>query len=279
LNFLNDEATRFLVANDLRFAFQTHGDPADESIILIRGLGTQMVEWSPVLVDALVEGGLQVVIFDNRDVGLSQKLTADYALSDMADDVVEIMSALDVARFHVFGISLGGMVAQLVAVQHGERVRTLISVMSSSGNPALPAASREVRERLMLSAQDREGRIDLETENRAIWGSPGFPESVDVRRSMSILTHDRCHYPEGVSRQMLAATEDGSRIERLRALRVPTLVIHGAEDPLLLPACGEDTAASIPEAEYQAVVGMGHNIPDDLAPAIAARTLTFIAAS
>lgn len=279
MNFLNDGPTRYLDANGLRFACQTHGDPANESIILIRGLGTQMVEWSPVLIDALVEGGLRVVIFDNRDVGLSEKLTADYALSDMADDVVEIMSALDVARFHVFGISLGGMVAQLVAVQHGDRVRTLFSVMSSSGNPALPTARPEVRERLTLTAQDREGRIDLETENRAIWGSPGYPESVDVRRSMSILTHDRCHYPEGVSRQMLAAMEDGSRVERLRGIRVPSLVIHGAEDPLLLPACGEDTAASIPEAEYQVVPGMGHNIPDDLAPDVAVRTLAFIAAT
>jgi pimeloyl-ACP methyl ester carboxylesterase len=277
LRTLDDGRTRYLTAHGLRFAYQDHGRADDDAIILIRGLGTQMIEWSPVLIEALTGGSLRVVIFDNRDVGLSEKLNEDYALTEMADDVVAIMDALDVPRFHVLGISLGGMVAQLVAIGHGERVRCLFSVMSSSGNPALPAAAAGIRERMLLSASDREARIALETENRRIFGSPGYPEAEADRRTLSTMAHDRCHFPEGVERQLRAAVADGSRVARLQTVAVPTLVIHGAEDPLLPPACGDDTARSIVHAEFQLVPGMGHNIPDALAENIGARVLAFIA--
>ena len=275
---LDDEATRLVEANGLAFATcQTHGDASNPAIVLIRGLGTQLIEWSPVLIDALTAGGLRVVVFDNRDVGRSSKLDDDYALSDMADDVVALMAGLGERRFHVFGISLGGMVAQLVAVRHPASVRCLFSVMSSTGNPDLPRASRAVRERMMATATGREEIVRMDVENRAVWGSPGYPEPETVRRAMAEAVHARCHYPQGVSRQMLAAIEDGSRVERLGSVRVPTLVIHGEADPLVPPAGGQDTARAIPGARLTLIPGMGHNIPDALAPVIAQEVLAFIA--
>lgn len=273
---LTDDATRMVSANGLELACQVSGDSTAPAIVLIRGLGTQLIEWSPVLIESLVAGGLKVVIFDNRDAGLSSRLDHDYALADMADDVVALMDALGEQTFHVFGISLGGMIAQLVAVQHPTSVLSFCSVMSSSGNPDLPRARKDVRERMMVAASTREGLIELDVENRVVWGSPGYPESEAVRRAMSEAIHDRCHYPEGVSRQMLAAIEDGSRVERLGSVTAPALVIHGEDDPLVLPTGGEDTARSIPGAELQMVAGMGHNIPDALAANIARRVLEFI---
>ena len=280
MRILDDRATRKVSANGLEFACQVYapaGKPADAAIVLIRGLGTQLIEWSPVLIESLVAGGLTVVIFDNRDVGLSSRLDHDYALADMADDVVALMGALGEERFHVFGISLGGMIAQLVAVQHPEAVLCLFSVMSHSGNPELPRPSKAVWDRMMLTADTREALIELDVENRVVWGSPGYPESEALRRAMSEAVYDRSHYPEGVARQMLAAREDGSRVERLATITSPTMVIHGADDPLVLPAGGEDTARSIPGAALVVVPGMGHNIPHGLAPVIAGHVLDFIA--
>jgi pimeloyl-ACP methyl ester carboxylesterase len=262
---------------NLQFACRHYGDPADPPIVLIRGLGTQMIEWSPRLLELLVAGGLQVVIFDNRDVGASSKLTQDYSIEDMAADVIAIIDALAFDRVHVFGISLGGMIAQLVAVKFPERVRCLFSVMSSSGARDLPVAAPEVREKMMKRAAGRAAIIALDASNRELFGSPGYPESETHRLAMAARVYERCYYPEGVARQMEAAMKDGSRVERLQQIRVPTLVIHGADDPLLLPACGEDTAQHIPGAEFQLVPGMGHNIPDGLAENLSKRVLDFIA--
>lgn len=275
MSLLDDAATRQVAAGGLTFACQTHGDECDPPIVLVRGLGTQLIEWSPVLIDALVAGGLSVTVFDNRDAGRSSKLAHDYALSDMADDVVALADALGIGRFHLFGISLGGMVAQLVAIRHPQRVRCLFSVMSSSGNPDLPRSSATVRERLTASARTRTGRIRLDADNRAVWGSPGYPETEAERWQAAEAVYDRCYFPEGVARQLLAAVEDGSRVARLAGIRVPALVIHGADDVLILPEHGEDTARAIPGAEFQLVAGMGHNIPDALAPDIARRVLEF----
>jgi len=276
LSLLDDAATELVDAGALTFACQTRGDRGDPSIILIRGLGTQLIEWSPALVDTLVAGGLRVTVFDNRDVGRTSKLDHDYALTDMADDVVALADALGIGRFHVLGISLGGMVAQLVAARHPDRVDRLFSVMSSSGNPDLPRASDSVRGRLTVSANDRSGRIRLDVENRAVWGSPGYPEPETARRQAAEAVHDRCYCPEGVARQMRAVLADGSRVARLAAIRAPTLVIHGADDVLVPPEHGADTARAIPGAEFQLVPGMGHNIPDALAPEIARRVLEFV---
>jgi pimeloyl-ACP methyl ester carboxylesterase len=276
LSLLDDAATRLVAAGGLTFACQVHGDERDPPILLVRGLGTQLVEWSPVLVGALVAGGLRVVVFDNRDAGRSSKVDDDYSLGDMADDVVALADALGLDRFHLFGISLGGMIAQLVAVRHGRRVVRLFSVMSTSGNPDLPRASEAVRERLTASAGSREDSIRLDVDNRGFWGSPGYPESETERRRAAETTYDRSHHPQGVARQLNAVLKDGSRVERLAGIRTPTLVIHGADDVLVPPEHGADTARAIPGAEFQLIPGMGHNIPDTLAPQIARLVLEFV---
>lgn len=261
---------------DMSFAARRYGEDNAPAIVLIRGLGTQLIEWSPVLLEALVAGGLQAIIFDNRDVGASSKMQDSYALADMAGDVTGILDALEIERAHIFGISLGGMIAQLVAVNYPQRVRCLFSVMSSSGAPDLPPADRAVRDRMLERAVGRDAVIALDASNRQLFGSPGYPESEASRLTIATQVYDRCYYPEGVARQMEAALADGSRVDRLHQISAPTLVIHGADDPLLLPACGEDTARHIPAAELQMIAGMGHNIPDTLAPDIAARVLEFI---
>ncbi len=276
MSLLDDSPTRLVTAGGLTFACQSHGAPEDPAILLIRGLGTQLIEWSPVLVRDLVGGGLRVVVFDNRDAGRSSKLDRDYTLTDMAGDVVRLADALGIGRFHVFGISLGGMVAQLVAVHHPHRVLCLFSVMSSSGNPDLPGPAPAVRQRLAMTASTRAGVLALDVENRALWGSPGYPETLRERREAAEAAYRRCHCPEGVARQMRAAVADGSRVERLGRIRARTLVIHGQDDPLIPPACGEDTARCVPGAAYHGVPGMGHNIPDALAPHIARTVIRFI---
>lgn len=265
-----------VTVGDLTFACRREGNPDDPAVVLIRGLGTQMIEWSEVFIAALVSGGLQVISFDNRDVGESSKLSGGYSLDDMAADVVGIMVGLGIDRAHIFGISLGGMVAQLVAVNFPERVNCLFSVMSSSGAADLPRAKPEVRQKMLERASGREAIIQLDASNRQLFGSPGYPETESQRLVMAARAYDRCYYPEGVARQMEAAMNDGSRVERLRRISAPTLVIHGAEDPLLLPACGEDTARHIPGAELQLIEAMGHNIPDSLGQLMAARVIEFV---
>lgn len=253
------------------------GDAAAPALVLIRGLGTQLTDWSPRLLDGLVAAGFRVVVFDNRDAGLSEKCAADYSLGDMAADVIGLMDGLGIRRAGIFGISLGGMVAQLVAYHYPERVEWLFSVMSTSGDPALPRPASEFQARLQATADGRDAVIELETESRAAFGSPAYPEPEAVRRAAAVAAYDRCYCPEGASRQMRAAVADGSRVERLRQIRVPTLVIHGADDPLIPLAAGEHTAALIPGAHFEAIPGMGHNLPDALAPLIVLHVCAFVA--
>jgi len=261
-------------AIDLEYAVL--GEPTAPALVLIRGLGTQMSEWSPVLLDALVAAGFRVVIFDNRDVGLSGKAVADYALTDMAGDVIALMDGLGIQRAAIFGISLGGMVAQHVALGFPERVTALFPVMTSSGDPGLPRPTPEIQARLTRTAEGRAAIIALNAENRQAFGSPAYPESEAQRIAAATAAYERCHYPAGVARQMRAVIADGSRTERLRRIRVPTLVIHGVDDPLIPLAAGAHVAACIPGARLEQIPGMGHNIPDALAPVIVGLVRAFV---
>ena len=268
---------------DVSLCYETLGRRGDPAIVMIRGLGTQLIEWSPMLLDGLAGGGLEVVVFDNRDAGLSSEMngaagTPPYRLEDMAGDVVGLLDHLRIERAHVFGISMGGMIAQHVAIAHPQRCRSLISVMSSTGNPDLPPPSAQMRARLVESADTPEALIALNAENRAVFGSPAYPESLQERVAAARSAYHRSHRPAGVARQMQAVIADGSRVARLRMLAVPTLVIHGAEDPLIPLAAGRDTAAVIPGARLEVVPGMGHNIPDALAARITDVLLRFVRA-
>ncbi|MDH3644323.1 MAG: alpha/beta hydrolase [Gammaproteobacteria bacterium] len=266
------------LANGIELEYATVGNAGDPAIVLIRGLGTQMIEWPAAMLEELVSAGLFVVIFDNRDAGLSSKLGSDYELADMAADVIGLLDALRIDRAHVLGISLGGMVAQLVGHGYPERVRCLFSVMSSSGDPELPLAAKQIRARLLETASGREAVIRRTADNKVAFGSPDYPESEAERMAAASAAYDRCYCPDGVARQMQAVLNDGSRVARLQQIVLPTLVIHGADDPLIPCAAGEDTARHIPAAELQLVPGMGHNIPTALAPELVKLIVDFIAA-
>jgi pimeloyl-ACP methyl ester carboxylesterase len=267
--------------NDVTLCYDVHGRRGDPAIVLIRGLGTQLIEWPPALVTGLVTAGLEVVVFDNRDAGLSSEMkpiagTAPYRLEDMANDVVGLLDRLQVERAHILGISMGGMIAQHVAIAHPQRTRSLISVMSSTGNPDLPVPSPEMRARLVETAATPEALIALNAANRVAFGSPAYPESLDERMTAARAAYERSHRPDGVAQQMRAVIADGSRVDRLRRLSVPTLVIHGADDPLIPVAAGRDTAAAIEGARLEIIAGMGHNIPTALAPRIVEIVVAFV---
>jgi len=266
---------------DVSLYYEIRGRRGDPAIVLIRGLGTQLIEWPPGLIQGLVAEGLEVIAFDNRDAGLSSEMTnakgnPPYRLEDMADDVVGLLDSLHIDRAHIFGISLGGMIAQQIAIVHPERALSLISVMSTTGNPDLPQPTPEIRARLVETAASPEALIALNAENRAVFGSPGYPEAYSVRLRAAREAFQRSYRPDGVARQMQAAIADGSRVDRLRLVEVPTLIIHGADDPLIPVAAGRDTAAVIPGARLEIVPGMGHNIPDALAPKIVGIVSAFV---
>lgn len=272
-----------MLANGVRLNFEVRGNDQAPAIVLIRGLGTQMSEWRPELLDGLEALGLRVVIFDNRDVGLSEKLAdrgcppfadvvsgkveAPYTLSDMAADVCGLLDGLGIERAHILGISLGGMIAQVMAAKFPARVLSLLSVMSSSGSPGLPGPNDAAMKAFNAPvAADIEARIKQSAEHKVVFGSPGYPESLEQRLADARSALERCNYPEGVARQRLAVASQMDRSMMLPDISVPTTVIHGQDDALIPVQCGEDTARLIPGAVFHGVPGMGHNIPASLVP-------------
>ena len=272
-----------MLANGVRLNYETFGDANDPVLVLIRGLGTQMVEWHPDLIESLVALNLHVVIFDNRDVGLSEKLAdrgtpsykavlngevmAPYTLSDMAADVCGLMDGLEIESAHILGISLGGMIAQVMAAQFAARVQSLLSVMSSSGSEGLPGPTEQAQAAFVEpAAADIDAVIEQTARHKVVFGSPGYPEPLEDRLRDAKASVERCHYLDGVHRQRLAAASQLDRSTLLPTIYVPTTVIHGEDDALIPLACGEDTARLIPGAEFVPVPGMGHNIPKTLVP-------------
>ena len=277
-----------LNANGIRIAFDTAGDPKSVPLLLISGLGLQLTAWPDEFVDGLVELGFYVIRFDNRDSGLSTKfehagtpsltlawlksllrlpLKAPYHLEDMANDAIGVLSALGVARAHVVGMSMGGMVGQLMAAKFPSRVLSLTSIMSSSGRRGLPGPTQAARRALLRrprGAADIDTAIDYNVQLLQAIGSPAYPtpEKQLRRRVARALRRNCC--PGGVARQMLAVTACGDRTPQLQTIVAPTLVIHGAADPLVPLPCGVDTAQAIPGARLEVIEGMGHDLPAQL---------------
>ncbi len=277
-----------LNANGIRIAFDTAGDPKSVPLLLISGLGLQLTAWPDEFVEGLVELGFYVIRFDNRDSGLSTKfehagtpsltlawlksllripLKPPYRLEDMADDAIGVLSALGVARAHVVGMSMGGMVGQLMAAKFPSRVLSLTSIMSSSGRRGLPGPTQAARRALLRrprGAADIDTAIDYNVQLLRAIGSPAYPtpEKHLRRRVARALRRNCC--PGGVVRQMLAVTACGDRTPQLQTIVAPTLVIHGAADPLVPLACGVDTAQAIPGARLEVIEGMGHDLPAQL---------------
>jgi pimeloyl-ACP methyl ester carboxylesterase len=279
---------RKIPTNGITLDVQVDG-PADAApLVLMRGLGTQRIMWPDELIDALVDRGFRVITFDHRDVGLSTKLEAAgpadlpaamanaalgkpieaaYTLFDMARDVVGLLDGLGIEKAHVAGISMGGMIAQVLASEHGERLRSVASIMSSTLNPELPSSPPEATPALLKQpgGDDRESVVRHALWVQSVIGSPGHPTDEARLRRDAEAAFDRCYYPEGVARQMVATFATGSRVEALKRVNVPALVMHGSADPLVPLAAGEDTARHIPNAKLVVIEGMAHDVPPSLA--------------
>ncbi len=283
-------------ANGTGIYVECHGDPDGTPILLVRGLGSQIIHWPDAMIGCFVDHGMRVIVPDNRDAGLSQKLDeletipadealrreaeglpveAPYSIGDIASDHVGVLDHFGFSRAHIFGVSMGGMIVQTMAVTHPERVITMTSVMSSSGNPELPPMAPEVQRLLLASPDDPDDRdsvIDFTLACDRVWGSPGYPFDENERANLIGRAFDRCYTPSGVLRQYLAVRQDGSRVERLRTIGVPSLVIHGTDDTLLSVEHGRDTAANIPGCVIIEIPGMGHDLEGELGPMIAGFT-------
>ncbi|MFM7141478.1 MAG: alpha/beta fold hydrolase [Alphaproteobacteria bacterium] len=259
-------------------------------VLLVMGLGSPMIYWDERLCEDLASRGRRVIRFDNRDCGLSTKFDdhgapdlgaivtalasgskppSAYLLSDMAADVAGLLEALGIDTAHVVGASLGGMIAQTLAIEHPSRVRTLTSIMSTTGRAGLPGPTPEApRVLLTPPPDDREGAIERAVDTWRTISGPGFPFDEAMVRDRAGRAFDRGQSPAGTARQLAAILASGGREERLAAVAAPTLVIHGDLDPLVPIDGGRDTAACIPGAEFLAVSGMGHSLPVEVWPTV-----------
>jgi pimeloyl-ACP methyl ester carboxylesterase len=272
--------------------YEDRGSPDAEVILLVMGLGAQMTLWPDELVAALVGDGFRVIRYDNRDIGLSQKFEGarapslpvqvlrkkigfpakvPYTLKDMADDGIGLLDALGIASAHVVGASMGGMIAQLMAVHHGHRLASLTSIMSTTGNGKLPQAEKHAIEALVAPIQSMEEESLVAHGLNIVKniGSPGFPFDPEQQRERVLLNMRRSVYPAGLPRQLAAIIDDGCRRARLANVTVPTLVMHGEADPLVKLEAGEDTARHISGARLVTIPGWGHDLPIPLVPRIA----------
>ncbi|PKP95165.1 MAG: alpha/beta hydrolase [Alphaproteobacteria bacterium HGW-Alphaproteobacteria-14] len=272
--------------------YEDNGKPENEVILLVMGLGAQLTLWPDELVDALVGEGFRVIRYDNRDIGLSQKMEGarapslatqvlrkkfgwpakvPYTLTDMAHDGIGLLDALKIDTAHVVGASMGGMIAQLMAVHHGPRLRSLTSIMSTTGNGKLPQAEKHAMDALIapLAGMDEETLVAHGLNIARNIGSPGFPFDPQQQREKVLRNVRRSVYPAGLPRQLAAIIDDGCRRSRLADVRVPTLVMHGEDDPLVKLAAGEDTARHIPGARLVTIPGWGHDIPLPLVDRVA----------
>jgi pimeloyl-ACP methyl ester carboxylesterase len=272
--------------NGINIEHDGFGSEDAAAILLISGLGVQMTRWTAPFCQMLAAQGFHVIRFDNRDVGLSthfadspvpdlaavagalargERPELPYTLDDMADDAVGLLEALGIERAHIVGRSMGGMIAQIVASEHPERTLTLTSIMSSSGNPGLPPSSPEamavLTQRAPHPSQDEKGFLDHSVRAARILGSPGFPFDEAAQRAQALGEAKRAYNPAGFGRQIAAIVAAGDRRARLNTIAAPTLVLHGAADPLIPLAGGKDTAAHIKGAELRVIEGMGHEIP------------------
>ncbi|MFB7630303.1 alpha/beta fold hydrolase [Streptomyces sp. NPDC056149] len=277
------------VSPGMSLAYDTFGDPSDPPVLLVMGFGSQLIAWHEDFCRALADRGRHVIRYDNRDCGLSTtfddrpvdvgrfiaavgsgdlaaaRAMVPYTLADMATDGLNLLTALGIDRAHVVGSSMGGMIAQRMALAQPARVLTLTSMMSATGEPEYGGTSPESQAVLLgPRPSDREGYI-ASAERELVWSSKRYGDPA-LLRALAAASYDRAYYPAGVGRQLGAMILDGSRAEALRALRVPTLVIHGLDDTLIAPSGGERTAELVPGARLMLVPDMGHDRPRELWP-------------
>ncbi|MBG0815594.1 alpha/beta fold hydrolase [Planomonospora sp. ID82291] len=270
-------------ANGIEIAYDTFGSPGGRPLLLIMGLGSQMIHWDEEFCALLADGGHHVIRFDNRDVGESTHFhdagtpafgsaggDAPYLLGDMADDAAGLLDALGLESAHVAGASMGGMIAQAMAIRHPDRVRSLTSIMSTPSPQAAPPTAAAMAVLMSPPAPDRETVIARALETWKVIGSPDHPLDTDRVARLAGLSYDRAYDPAGVARQLAAITASGDRAPQLKELSVPTLVLHGEQDPLVPLSGGIATADAVPGARLVTYPGMGHDLPRPLWPEFAA---------
>lgn len=283
---------RLAPVNGIEIAYQEVGDPGGEPLLLVMGLATQMLGWDEEFCELLAGRGFRVVRFDNRDIGhstmlneagvprrsdvlLGRRASAAYLLSDMAADTAGLMDHLGIESAHVVGASMGGMIGQTLAIERPERVRSLLSMMSTTGSRRVGTPSR--RAFALLFAQfprSREAYVERIVKTFKVIGSPGFPTDEERLRDVAGRMYDRSHRPAGVLRQIHAIAASGNRTAALRRLRLPVSVLHGSRDPLIRPSGGRATARAIPGARLRLIEGMGHDLPRELWPTFAEEIAT-----
>jgi pimeloyl-ACP methyl ester carboxylesterase len=273
-------------SNGLELEYDTFGDSQDPALVLVMGLGAQMTGWDADFCRAIAAEGFHVVRFDNRDIGLSTYLddlplpevaavmagdfsTVPYGLEDMADDVVGLLDDLGITKAHVVGASMGGMIVQVLAINHPGRLLSLCSIMSTTGDRTVGQGTPEALAVLTRPpAATREESIEQGVAGSRAIGSPGFPATDEELREKSARSYDRAFHPAGAARQLAAIVSTPDRTQALRAFTLPTLVIHGEADPLVDPSGGKATAAAIEGSELLLIAGMGHDLPRGAWPAI-----------
>ncbi|MGW5722901.1 alpha/beta fold hydrolase [Amycolatopsis sp. NPDC003865] len=273
-------------ANGLELEYDTFGDPDNPPLVLVMGLGAQMITWEDGFCELLAARGLFVVRYDNRDVGLSTWLdhlpapdlaalaagdlaTAPYLLSDLADDAVGLFDALGIGKAHVVGASMGGMIVQQLAIDHPDRLLSVTSIMSTTGDPAVGQAEPWALGLLARQpASTREQALADSVEGYRRLGSPGYPDDEAFLLAKATLHYDRARHPVGTLRHAAAVVASGDRTSALREVRLPALVIHGDADPLIGVSGGKATAEAIPGAELLVIPGMGHNLPRAVWPTL-----------
>jgi pimeloyl-ACP methyl ester carboxylesterase len=275
---------RIASANGIELCYQEMGDADGEPLLLVMGLATQMLAWDEGFCGLLVERGFRVVRFDNRDIGRSTKIesagvprrvdmmlgrraSAPYLLRDMAADTIGLMDHLGIDSAHIVGASMGGMIVQTMAIEHPERVRSLVSIMSNTGSRWTGMPSRKAMAVLLgRPPRGREAAVERAVRTFGVIGSPGYPFDEERIRRVAGRSYDRGHSAAGVLRQLHAITASGDRTQALHDVRIPATVIHGDRDPLVRPAGGRATARAIPNARLKMIDGMGHDLPRQLWP-------------
>ncbi len=272
-------AEQLITVGAVELCYETFGEPGDPAVLLIMGLGTQMLGWRPEFCALIAAEGFFVVRYDNRDVGRSTHFSGHrppgllelvtrrpkdpaYTLDDMADDAAGLLDALGVGAAHVVGASMGGMIAQMVAVRHPAKVRSLVSIMSTTGAALAGQPALKVLPFLIKPpAKERDDAIERIVELFGVVGSPGFERDDAATREMAGMSFDRSADRSGAGRQLGAILASGNRERQLRAITAPTLVIHGTDDKMVAPSGGRATARVIEGARLELIRGMGHDLP------------------
>jgi pimeloyl-ACP methyl ester carboxylesterase len=285
-------------ANGIEIEYETAGDKKNPALLLVMGLGAQLTIWPDRLFHGLADKGYFVIRHDNRDVGLStdfgtwgkpnimaalqaamkgEKVDAPYHLNDMAADAIGLLDALGVETAHMVGASMGGMIVQILAGKYPQRTRSMVSIYSTSGRRGLPQGKPEALAMLgsVPASDTREARVAHGIKLRQTIGSPGFPTPEAEMRTFVEKNVDRRWYPEGSGRQYISVLASGDRVELLKTIKAPTLVLHGDDDPLLPVDCGRDVARLVPGAEIETIAGWGHDFPPQLVPRLVDRIAGF----